>query len=74
MTGYFFSRMIVICLLSAARMSCAAHRVLKDTETKQEKTFKDSADKAEAIKKVVSHYEKQSNVFNNLGASKKNAN
>ena len=29
-------------------------------ETKHEKTFKDSADKAGAIKKAVSYYEKQS--------------
>nr|XP_027218346.1 protein ZBED8-like [Penaeus vannamei] len=37
-------------------------------------TFKDSADQAETIKKAVSRYEKQSNVFKNLSTSKNNAN
>lgn len=70
MTLDLFSRMILLCVLSDARMSCAAHRVLNDTETKHERTFKDIADKAKVIKKAVSRYEKQSNVFKSLSVAK----
>ena len=48
-------------------MSCAAHRVLKDTETKHEKTVK-----TEAIEKAISCYDKQINVLKQLSASKNN--
>ncbi|XP_069988559.1 general transcription factor II-I repeat domain-containing protein 2A-like [Penaeus vannamei] len=49
---------------------CRTSSVTRDA--KRVKTFKDSADKAETIRKAVSRYEKQSNVFKNLSASKSN--
>lgn len=49
---------------------CRTSSVTRDA--KRVKTFMDSADKAEAIRKAVSRYEKLSNVFKNLSASKSN--
>ena len=49
---------------------CRTSSVKRHFETKHEKTFKYSADKAEPIKKALSRYEKQSNVFKNMCASK----
>ena len=61
-----------VCALCCENVVCRTSSVKRHFETKHEKTFKDSADKAEAIKKAVSRYEKQSNVFKNLSASKSN--
>ncbi|XP_064121573.1 uncharacterized protein LOC135226026 [Macrobrachium nipponense] len=61
-----------VCALCCENVVCRTSSVKRHFETKHEKTFKDSADKAEAIKKAVSRYGKQSNVFKNLSASKSN--
>ncbi|XP_050730475.1 general transcription factor II-I repeat domain-containing protein 2-like isoform X3 [Eriocheir sinensis] len=62
-----------VCALCCENVVCRTSSVKRHFKTKHEKTFKDSTDKAEAIKKAVSRYEKQSNVFKNLSASKNNA-
>lgn len=59
--------------LRCENVVCRTSSVKRHFETKHDKTFKDSADKAEAIKKAVSRSEKQSNAFKNLSASKNNA-
>ena len=57
-----------VCALCCKNVVCRTSGVKRHFKTKHEKTFKDSADKAEAIKKAVSGYgkqsdEKQSNVL-----------
>ncbi|XP_042891739.1 general transcription factor II-I repeat domain-containing protein 2A-like [Penaeus japonicus] len=61
------------CALCNEKVVCRTSSVKRHFETKHEKTFKDSADKAEAIKKAVSCYEKQSDVSKNPSASKNSA-
>lgn len=60
-------RSAVLHVLSSRR------RLKRHFETNHEKTFKDNVDKAEAIKEAEHSYEKQSNLFMNLNASKNNA-
>ncbi|ROT81456.1 Prenylcysteine oxidase [Penaeus vannamei] len=62
-----------VCALCREDVVCRTSSVKRHFETKHGKTFKDSADKAEAIQKAVSRYEKQSNAFENQGTSKNKA-
>lgn len=62
-----------VCALCCENVVCRTSSVKRHFETKHEKTFKDTAEKAEAIKKALSRYEKQTSVLKNLSASKNNA-
>ena len=52
-----------VCALCCQNVVCQTSSIKQHFETKHEKSFKDNAGKIESLKKAVSRYEKQSNIF-----------
>ena len=52
-----------MCALWCQNVVCQTSSIKGHFETKHEKSFKDDGEKIESLKKTVSRYEKQNNIF-----------
>ena len=61
--GFVFRNDRALCALCCKNVVCRTSSIKRHFETKHKKLFKDDSEKNEALKKAVSRYEKQSNIF-----------